>query len=124
MFHDHRHNQHHSRSHRSSELPNSVALPSSNLPDYMDDKTIYSISGSRSLDPAEEKRLYEEDYYSDYDPSVGARIALTLGVLILLFTLFVIYKSHCHVRKAKRLVASVQAQYNVQGNPQNTEQVH
>jgi hypothetical protein len=43
-------------------------------------------------------------YYLDYDPMMGARIAVSLAGLILLFALFLIYKSHCNSRKAKRML--------------------
>lgn len=43
------------------------------------------------------------DYYADYDPMVGIRIAISLGVLITLFTIFILYKTQCNARKTRRL---------------------
>ena len=54
------------------------------------------------------RSITELEYYSDYDPMVGYRIAITLGLLILFFTLFVMYKTHCHRQKNKRLVKNAQ----------------
>lgn len=45
-------------------------------------------------------------YYADYDPVIGYRIAVTLGILILLFIIFVLYKTHCHQKKNRQLVKS------------------
>ncbi|XP_015789606.1 serum response factor homolog B [Tetranychus urticae] len=44
------------------------------------------------------------DYYSDYDPMMGIRIAISLLGIIVLFAIFVVYKSHCNAKKAKRLL--------------------
>nr|XP_037284802.1 uncharacterized protein LOC119177636 [Rhipicephalus microplus] len=38
-------------------------------------------------------------YYAAYDPMTGLRIAATLGAIITLFTLFLIYKSKCRPAK-------------------------
>ncbi|CAN7938816.1 unnamed protein product [Ixodes hexagonus] len=38
-------------------------------------------------------------YYAGYDPMTGLRIAATLGAIITLFTLFLIYKSKCRPSK-------------------------
>lgn len=38
-------------------------------------------------------------YYAAYDPMTGLRIAATLGAIITLFTLFLIYKSKCRPSK-------------------------
>ena len=46
----------------------------------------------------------ELEYYSDYSPAVGYRIAVSLGILVLLFAIFVLYKTHCHQKKIRRLV--------------------
>jgi hypothetical protein len=44
-----------------------------------------------------------EDYYSDYDLMIGIRIAISLGALITLFAIFILYKTKCNARKTKRL---------------------
>jgi hypothetical protein len=44
-----------------------------------------------------------DDYYSDYDPMIGIRIAISLGALITLFAIFILYKTKCNARKTKRL---------------------
>lgn len=49
-------------------------------------------------------------YYADYDPVIGYRIAVTLGILILLFIIFVLYKTHCHQKKNRQLVKSATQQ--------------
>ncbi|GIY63212.1 uncharacterized protein CDAR_89011 [Caerostris darwini] len=46
----------------------------------------------RDLSPATREFLTKE-YFDAYDPWTGIRIAATLGILISLFTLFLIYKS-------------------------------
>lgn len=46
----------------------------------------------------------QEEYYSDYDPMMGIRIATSLLIFITVFALFLIYKSHCNARKAKRIL--------------------
>ena len=46
---------------------------------------------------------YVRDYYADYDPMVGIRIAISLGLLITLFTIFILYKTQCNARKTRRL---------------------
>lgn len=52
----------------------------------------------RDLSPETKIRLTRE-YYEAYDPWTGIRIAATLGILISLFTLFLIYKSKFHKSK-------------------------
>lgn len=47
---------------------------------------------------------YVHNYYSDYDPVVGVRIAISLSVIILLFALFIIYKSYCNAKRTKRFL--------------------
>jgi len=70
-----------------------------------------------------ERTAAEIEYYSDYDPVIGYRIAISLGILILLFTVFVLYKTHCHQQKNRRLVAqnsnaqSNSAQIQLQSHP-------
>ena len=66
--------------------------------------------------PFRYKELYEQtpsaeelEYYKDYDPLVGYRIAISLGILILLFTVFVLYKTHCHQQRNRRLVQNAQS---------------
>lgn len=51
----------------------------------------------------------ELDYYADYDPLVGYRIAVTLGLLILLFIIFVLYKTHCHAKRNEKLIQNASA---------------
>ena len=46
------------------------------------------------------------DYYADYDPMVGIRIAISLGVLITLFTIFILYKTQCNARRTKRILSA------------------
>ncbi|KAH9373586.1 hypothetical protein HPB48_014817 [Haemaphysalis longicornis] len=41
-------------------------------------------------------------YYAAYDPMTGLRIAATLGAIITLFTLFLIYKSKCRPAKSNQ----------------------
>ncbi|EEC11071.1 hypothetical protein IscW_ISCW007358 [Ixodes scapularis] len=41
-------------------------------------------------------------YYAGYDPMTGLRIAATLGAIITLFTLFLIYKSKCRPSKTDK----------------------
>ncbi|KAH9410278.1 hypothetical protein TYRP_010036 [Tyrophagus putrescentiae] len=53
-------------------------------------------------------------YYADYDPVIGYRIAVTLGILILLFIIFVLYKTHCHQQKNRRLTKNVAQQQQQQ----------
>ena len=62
--------------------------------------TIEESIDSLSIRPT--KDLYT-DYYSDYDPMVGIRIAISLGVLITLFTFFIFYKTKCNARRTKRM---------------------
>ncbi|XP_035210418.1 uncharacterized protein LOC118184800 [Stegodyphus dumicola] len=52
----------------------------------------------RDLSPATRNMLTKE-YYDAYDPWTGIRIAATLGILISLFTLFLIYKSRFNKSK-------------------------
>lgn len=52
----------------------------------------------RDLSPETKNRLTSE-YYDGYDPWTGVRIAATLGILISLFTLFLIYKSRYNKSK-------------------------
>ncbi|KAH9425591.1 hypothetical protein DERP_004805 [Dermatophagoides pteronyssinus] len=54
----------------------------------------------------------EREYYKDYDPMVGYRIALSLGIIILIFIIFVLYKTHCQNKKNRRLLMN--AQQNIQ----------
>ncbi|GFT59141.1 uncharacterized protein NPIL_611511 [Nephila pilipes] len=49
----------------------------------------------RDLSPGTREFLTKE-YFDAYDPWTGIRIAATLGILISLFTLFLIYKSRFH----------------------------
>lgn len=51
----------------------------------------------------------ELHYYADYDPLVGYRIAVTLGLLILLFIIFVLYKTHCHAKRNQKLIQNASA---------------
>ena len=60
-----------------------------------------------SLLPLSER---ERRYYRDYDPMVGYRIALSLGIIILLFTIFILYKTHCRAKKNRRLIAQSSVQ--------------
>ncbi|KFM67164.1 hypothetical protein X975_24366, partial [Stegodyphus mimosarum] len=53
----------------------------------------------RDLSPATRNMLTKE-YYDAYDPWTGIRIAATLGILISLFTLFLIYKSRFNKSKS------------------------
>lgn len=43
-------------------------------------------------------------YYMDYDVTVGYHIALSLGVLVLMFIVFVLYKAHVQTRKNNELL--------------------
>lgn len=43
-------------------------------------------------------------YYDDYDPMLGIRIAITLSILISMFTFYLIYKSYCNMKRAKLLL--------------------
>lgn len=53
-----------------------------------------SIVRMRDLSPESRAKVIDE-YYQSYDVMTGLRIAATLGGLITLFTLFLLYKSKC-----------------------------
>lgn len=44
------------------------------------------------------------EYYSDYDPMIGIRIAIALGILITLFAIFLLYKTQCSAKRNQRLI--------------------
>lgn len=54
-------------------------------------------------DPNQPTKDIYIDYYSDYDPMVGIRIGISLGALVTLFTIFILYKTKCNARKTRRL---------------------
>ena len=60
------------------------------------------VTKFRDLSPDTKERLTRE-YYDAYDPWTGIRIAATLGILISLFTLFLIYKSKINKSKSTLL---------------------
>ncbi|KAH9511838.1 hypothetical protein DERF_010265 [Dermatophagoides farinae] len=82
----HNHHHHHSE------------IPTRNLNPIIDDNDLFTER--------------EREYYKDYDPMVGYRIALSLGLLILIFIIFVLYKTHCQSKKNRRLLMN--AQQNIQ----------
>lgn len=55
-------------------------------------------STTRHLTREERARLANE-YYQTYDAMTGVRIAATLGSIITLFTVFLLYKSKCRIDK-------------------------
>ncbi|XP_053212307.1 uncharacterized protein LOC128395845 [Panonychus citri] len=81
-----------------SELPSelsSTLQPTTRLPSNFESGSIKSVNLVDSQ---------FTDYYSDYDPMMGIRIAISLLGIIVLFAIFVVYKSHCNAKKAKRLL--------------------
>ncbi|XP_071037484.1 uncharacterized protein [Parasteatoda tepidariorum] len=64
----------------------------------------------RDLSPDTRNQLTQE-YFEAYDPWTGIRIAATLGILISLFTLFLIYKSKFNRSKATLLPAKKTSLY-------------
>lgn len=67
-----------------------------------------SVYGSEQYDRT--PSAAELAYYADYDPVIGYRIAVTLGILILLFIIFVLYKTHCQQQKNRRFPKNVTQQ--------------
>ncbi|XP_037284802.2 uncharacterized protein LOC119177636 [Rhipicephalus microplus] len=73
----------------------SDGFPSSSTPSpylYHAGRALYTTS---TLTP----EAARSQYYAAYDPMTGLRIAATLGAIITLFTLFLIYKSKCRPAK-------------------------
>ncbi|KAF7493818.1 hypothetical protein SSS_01876 [Sarcoptes scabiei] len=64
----------------------------------------------------------EREYYKDYDPMVGIRIGFSLGLLILMFILFVLYKTHCQTKKNRRYLESFYQHQHQQQQQQQHQQ--
>ncbi|XP_054713822.1 uncharacterized protein LOC129223282 [Uloborus diversus] len=73
-----------------SRSPSSVASTTRSPPYFIPRRP--RVVKMRDLSPDTRDRLTRE-YFDAYDPWTGIRIAATLGILISLFTLFLIYKS-------------------------------
>lgn len=72
--------------------PLSTAATSTLSPYWYPGRVLYTTS---TLTP----EAARAQYYAAYDPMTGLRIAATLGAIITLFTLFLIYKSKCRPAK-------------------------
>lgn len=94
---------------RSQPLPPTSQPPPPLLPEAESGYKRFNVFYDESLVPLSER---ERNYYRDYDPMVGYRIALSLGLLILLFTIFILYKTHCRAKKNRKLIMNAANQVN------------
>lgn len=82
-----------------------TSSPTSSSNHVLQDAQLSDNLSISSIHQPNDHKISEIEYYSDYDPYLGVRIALSLLAIIILFAIFLTYKSHCNAKRAKRILA-------------------